>query len=227
MRIQYFGHSCFQVESGGFRILFDPFISPNPLAESVKVEEIDVDYILLSHAHEDHIYDAEAIAKRCNATIIANWEIASYFSKKGIEKTHPMNIGGKWSFDFGTVKAVSAIHSSSFPDGTYGGNPMGFVVETGDKCFYYAGDTALHMDMKLLTDQFHLDFAFLPIGDNFTMDIRDAVVAANYMGAKKVIGMHYDTFPYIEIDQIDADMVARRSDVDLVLMQIKQIIDIK
>lgn len=227
MRIQYFGHSCFMIESGGFRVLTDPFITPNPLAEHVKIEDIDVDYILISHAHDDHTFDAEAIAKRCNATIVSNWEITQYFSRKGVEKTHPMNIGGKWSFDFGTLKAVQAVHSSSFVDGTYGGNPMGFVLETGDKCVYFAGDTALYSDMRLIAEQFHIDVAMLPIGDNFTMDIRDAMVAAKYLNARKVIGMHYDTFPYIEIDQIEADMVARRSDVDLALMQIKQIIEIK
>jgi L-ascorbate metabolism protein UlaG (beta-lactamase superfamily) len=227
MRIQYLGHSCFLVETGGFRVIFDPFISPNPLAEGIKVEDLEVDYVILSHAHEDHVFDAEAILKKCEATLISNWEICTYYSKKGIEKVHPMNQGGKWSFDFGTVKAVGAWHSSSFADGTYGGNPMGFVIETGDKCFYFAGDTALSYDMRLIADQYHLDFAFLPIGDNFTMDLRDAVVAANYVGAKKVIGMHYDTFPYIEIDQIEADMVARRAEIDLILMQVKQTIEIK
>ena len=168
MQITYYGQSCFQVNIGGYKILFDPFISPNPLASEIDITKIEADYILLSHAHQDHIHDAEAIAKNTGATIIGIWEIHAWFAEKGV-KTHPMNIGGKWPFEFGTVIMTSAVHSSSFPDGSYGGNPAGFVIENDEHTFYYAGDTALFSDMKLIGELYKPEFAFLPIGDNFTM----------------------------------------------------------
>lgn len=220
MEITYYGHSCFLVKTADHKVLFDPFISPNPLASKIDVNNVQADFILLSHAHEDHIADAEQIAKRTSATIVSNFEITTWYNNKGIERTHPMNHGGKKHFDFGTVKMVNAVHSSSFPDGSYGGNPAGFVIETGDKIFYFAGDTALHYDMKMIGDQNKLDFAMLPIGDNFTMDINDAIVAATFANTKKIIGMHYDTFPYIEIDHLEATMTAKRNDKELILMNI-------
>lgn len=220
MQITYFGHSCFQVEIGKYKLLFDPFITPNPLAEKINIDTIKPDFILLSHAHGDHIADAEQIAKASGAVLIANHEIVTYFSGRGIEKNHPMNHGGKKTFEFGTVKMVNAVHSSSFPDGTYGGNPVGFVVESVDKTFYYAGDTALHYDMKLIGEQNKIDFAFLPIGDNYTMDIADAVLAADFVKTNKIIGMHYDTFPYIRIDKLEAGITAKSGGKELILLGI-------
>lgn len=225
MEITYFGHSCYQVNIGGYRILFDPFIRPNEKAQAINVDEIEVDYILLSHAHSDHSMDVEEIAKRCDVPVIANWEIHSHYEKLGL-KTHPMNIGGKWPFEFGTVKMTAAVHSSSFPDGSYGGSPAGFIVENAEHTFYYAGDTALFTDMRMIGEMNKPAFAFLPIGDNFTMDIRDAIYAAKWLGVNKVIGMHYDTFPYIEINHAEAKILADRNDIELILMAIGETISL-
>ncbi|RAU83033.1 metal-dependent hydrolase [Pontibacter arcticus] len=226
MKITYYGQSCFLFEIGEHKVLFDPFISPNQLASHIDVNSIKADYILLSHGHTDHVADAEQIAKNNNATIVASFEIADWFGNKGVEKTHPMNIGGKVSLPFGTVKMVNAIHSNSLPDGTYGGAAAGFVVESPEKTFYFAGDTALTYDMKLIPEIFDLDFALLPIGDNFTMDIQDAMIAADFVQVDKVIGMHYDTFPYIEIDHEEVKDVARMADKELILMEIGQTISL-
>lgn len=222
MEVTYFGHSCFLFNIGDIRVLFDPFISPNPLAAEIDLDNIKADYILLSHGHSDHVADAEYLARKTNAMIVSSFEIISWFQKKGIEKVHPMNTGGKVHLEFGTVKMVNALHSNSLPDGTYGGHAAGFVVESAEKTFYYAGDTALTYDMRLLADQFRIDFALMPIGDNFTMDVHDAMLAANFVNTRKVIGMHYNTFPYIEIDPIEAKIIANRSEKELVLMEIGQ-----
>jgi L-ascorbate metabolism protein UlaG (beta-lactamase superfamily) len=225
MQITYYGQSCFQVNIGGYKILFDPFISPNPLASEIDITKIEADYILLSHAHQDHIHDAEAIAKNTGATIIGIWEIHAWFAEKGV-KTHPMNIGGKWPFEFGTVIMTSAVHSSSFPDGSYGGNPAGFVIENDEHTFYYAGDTALFSDMKLIGELYKPEFAFLPIGDNFTMGMKEAVMASRFVGVKKIIGMHFDTFPYIQIDHKEAMMIASFNEAELILPEIGKPFDI-
>jgi L-ascorbate metabolism protein UlaG (beta-lactamase superfamily) len=223
MQLTYYGQSCFLVNIGGYKILFDPFISPNPLASGIDVASIEADYILISHAHQDHIADAESIAKRTGATIVGIWEVATWFENKGC-KTHPMNIGGKWPFEFGTVIMTEAIHSSSFPDGSYGGHPAGFVVDNDELTFYYAGDTALFSDMKLIGELHKPHFAFFPIGDNFTMGIKEAIMAARFCGVKKVIGMHFDTFPYIQIDHEEAIMLASFNEIDLVLPKIGETI---
>ncbi len=225
MQITYYGQSCFQVNIGGYKILFDPFITPNPLAKDIDITKIEADYILLSHAHQDHIHDAEAIAKNTGATIIGIWEIHAWFAEKGV-KTHPMNIGGKWPFEFGTVIMTSAVHSSSFPDGSYGGNPAGFVIENDEHTFYYAGDTALFSDMKLIGEMYKPEFAFLPLGDNFTMGVKEAVMASRFVGVKKIIGMHFDTFPYIQIDHKEAMMIASFNEAELILPEIGKPFDI-
>jgi len=201
MEITYYGHSCFGVKINGKHLLFDPFISPNELAKEIDVNSVKADYILISHGHFDHIFDAESIAKRTGAKVICNFEIYEWLEKKGLTNIHPMNIGGKWKFDFGNVKCVNAAHSSSLPDGTYGGSPMGFVIESSEGNFYYAGDTALTYDMKLIGDYRKIDFAFLPIGDNFTMGPENAILAAEFIKCDKIIGMHYDTFGFIKIDK--------------------------
>ncbi|MGQ0829551.1 MAG: metal-dependent hydrolase [Bacteroidota bacterium] len=220
MNITYYGHSCFGVEVNGKHILFDPFITPNELAKNVDATKVKADYILISHGHEDHIADAVNIAKRTNATVLCNWEIHVWLNKKGINNTHPMNVGGKWKFDFGNVKCVTAVHSSSLPDGTDGGNPMGFIVESPDANFYYAGDTALTYDMKLIGNYRQIDFAFLPIGDNFTMGPENAIIASEFINCSKIIGMHYDTFGYIKIEKDSAVRKFANAGNELILFDI-------
>jgi L-ascorbate metabolism protein UlaG (beta-lactamase superfamily) len=224
MEITYYGHSCFLVSIGGFKVLFDPFISPNPKAANIDINTIEADYILVSHGHYDHIADLETIAKRTGATVIANYEIVTWLEKKGLDKTVAMNIGGKAIMDFAIVKMVKAVHSSMLPDGSYGGAPAGFIIETGESTFYYSGDTALHLDMKLIPDMNHIDFAFMPVGDRYTMDVEDALVASNFAGTKKIIGMHFDTWPDIEIDHETSVLLASRNERELMLMDIGETI---
>jgi L-ascorbate metabolism protein UlaG (beta-lactamase superfamily) len=199
MKFTYYGQSCFLVEAGGKKLLFDPFITPNELAGHIDIGGIRADYILVSHGHSDHVADVVPLAKQNKATLIGAFEVVNWFGGQGVENFHPMNTGGKWSFDFGTVKCTNAIHSSNMPDGSYGANPMGFIV-TSDKTFYYSGDSALTMDMQLVPRWGKLDFAVLPIGDNFTMGYEDAVIAAELIQCKNIVGVHYDTFGYIKID---------------------------
>lgn len=220
MNITYYGHSCFGVEVNGKKLVFDPFISPNELAKHIDVNKVAADYILISHGHEDHIADAVALAKRTKAKVICNAEISVWLGKQGVENIHPMNIGGKVKLDFGNVKCVAAVHSSGLPDGSYGGNPMGFVVESNDQNFYYAGDTALTYDMKLIGDYRQIDFAFLPIGDNFTMGPDNAMICSDFINCNDIIGMHYDTFGYIKIDKKEAVQKFERAGKSLTLMEI-------
>lgn len=203
MKYTYYGHSCFSVQFGEKTLLFDPFISGNDLAKDIDINSIKADYIFVSHGHSDHTGDLEKIGLNNSAIIIGAYEIAVWAGNKGL-KYHPMNLGGKWQFDFGTVKCVNAVHSSVLPDGTYGANAMGFVVSDDNQAFYYAGDTALTMDMQLIPRYKKIDLAILPIGDNFTMGIEDAVQAAKMVNTDKVIGVHYDTFGYIKIDKTSA-----------------------
>lgn len=200
MKVTYYGHACFAVEASNRNLLFDPFITGNDLAKGIDPAKIPADYILVSHGHDDHLGDAVAIAKRTGATVISNFEITEWLQKQGVKKVHPLNHGGGYRFDFGRVKLVNAIHSSSFPDGSYAGNPGGFVVETMQGDFYYSGDTALTMDMKLIGDSNKLKFAALCIGDNFTMGVEDAINAANFVRCDQILGLHYNTFPPIKID---------------------------
>ena len=199
MKITFYGHASLGIEVNRKHIIIDPYISANPKASHIDINSLQADFILLTHAHGNHILDVEAIASRTNAVIVSNAEIAGYYANKGFQ-SHPMNHGGSWNFDFGKLKYVNAIHSSSFPDGTYGGNPGGFVIEGEHKNIYIAGDTALSMDMKLIPMRTKLDLAILPIGDNFTMDIDDAIIASDFIDCDKILGYHYDTFGYIEID---------------------------
>ena len=200
MKVTNYGHAAIGVEFGGRHLLFDPFISGNPLAFSIDPDQIPADYIFVSHGHQDHIQDLVRIAKRTKATLISNAEIVSWASGKGV-KGHAMNHGGKWKFDFGVVKFVNAAHSSSLPDGANGGNPGGFVVWNEEQCFYFAGDTALTMDMRLIPELCpKLDLAILPIGDNYTMGYEEALLASDFVKCDRILGMHYDTFGLIKID---------------------------
>lgn len=202
MKVTFLGHACLQVEVAGKTIIVDPFISGNELA-NIDVISLKADYILITHAHQDHILDVEAIAKNTGATIVSNYEIVTHYGSKGFEG-HPMNHGGSWQFDFGRVTYTNAIHTSSFPDGSYGGQPGGFIIESEEANLYIAGDTALTMDMKLIPMQCKLDLAVLPIGDNFTMGIESAVIAADFIECNTILGYHYDTFGYIKIDHNQA-----------------------
>ena len=205
MKATYLGHGSFLLKIAGKSFLIDPFISPNQLAKDIDIDSIETDYILLTHGHEDHVADVESIAKRTKAVVIANFEIANWFEKKGVTNNIKMNIGGVFRTDTFAIKMVTAAHSSSMPDSSYGGLAAGFIIayleDDVDKVIYFAGDTGLHKDMELIQDEFgFVDFAFLPIGDVFTMGIDDAVEAAYMINADSVIPMHYDTFESIKVD---------------------------
>ncbi len=202
MELKFLGQNTFLIEFNGAKLVIDPFISGNPILKGKAIDpsKIEADYVMLTHAHGDHSTDAKLIATVNDATIISNFEITTHYQGMGL-KGHPLNHGGKFKFPFGTVKYVTAIHSSSFPDGSYGGYPGGFVIWDDSKCIYIAGDTALTMDMKLIPMTCpKLDLAILPIGDNFTMGYEDASIAAEFIECEQIIGCHYDTFGYIEID---------------------------
>lgn len=219
MKVTYYGHSCFGVLAGGRHLLFDPFISGNPLAKQVDVSHIPADYILVSHGHDDHILDAIDIARRTGALVISNFEIVEWLTAKGLTRTHPLNHGGRRDFEFGRVKYVNAVHSSMLPDGSYGGNPGGFVIESADGNFYFSGDTALTLDMQLIGETTALKFAALCVGDNFTMGVADAIRAADFVKCTNVLGLHYDTFPPIQIDYEAARKQFQAAGKTLHLMQ--------
>lgn len=225
MEIRFLGHASISIETKGKKIIVDPFISGNELASNIEVDTLEADYILITHAHQDHILDVEQIAKNTGAKIVSNFEIVDYYGQKGFEG-HPMNFGGKWDFDFGTLHYVVAQHSSVFPDGTYGGNPGGFVLVNDEGSIYIAGDTALTMDMKLIPLFASLDLAILPIGDNFTMGIDQAVMAAEFVNCDRVLGYHYDTFGYIKLDRELATKKFHIKDKELILLDIGDFIEI-
>lgn len=226
MKFTYYGHACFAVNAGGKRLLFDPFVTPNPLAEKIDAKKIEADFILVSHGHGDHVADLIDIAARSGATVMAPFEVGSWFEQKGVKNVQGMNHGGAAKTPFGRVKLTAAVHSSSMPDGSYGGNPCGFLVETSDGNFYYSGDTALTWDMKLIGEQAKLRFAVLPVGDFFTMGIDDAVHAAEMVGVNKIVGVHYDTFPPIKLDREAARKTAEARGKELLLPAIGETIEI-
>lgn len=202
MKLTYLSHSCFFVETSTHRLIIDPFLTGNPLAKT-KAADVECDFILVSHGHEDHLGDAVEISKRTGATIIANFEIAMTCANRGAKAIHPMNPGGAWNFPFGRVKMTVAHHSSSnaTEDGfLYLGNPCGILITADGKTLYHAGDTALFSDMKLIGELNNIDVAMLPIGDNFTMGIDDAAIAVDFLKAKLALPMHYNTFDLIKTD---------------------------
>lgn len=225
MKITFYGHASLGIEVGGKHIITDPYISANELAKDIDVNSLKADYILITHAHGDHVLDVETIAKNTGAVIVSNAEITGYYDKKGF-KTHPMNHGGSWQFDFGKVKYVVAHHSSSFPDGTYGGNQGGFVIEGEHKSIYIAGDTAVTFDMKLIPMRTKLDLAILPIGSNFTMDVEDAIIASDFLECDKILGYHFDTFGYIKIDKDASRKKFFDKGKDLMLLEVGESIEL-
>lgn len=207
--IRFLGHSCFQIETDGKRLLVDPFLTENPVA-TVSADEVEADFILLTHGHFDHVGHVSAttdrcetdlvnIAKRTGATVICNFEISVWLGSQGVDAVHALGAGGKFRFDFGVVHMTPAVHSSMLPDGSNGGIAAGFILELIDTTIYIAGDTALFGDMTLLED-FLIDTAIVPIGDNFTMGPEEASIAAGWVGADNVIPCHFDTMPLIAQD---------------------------
>lgn len=226
MNVTFYGQNSLSIQAGGKHLIVDPFITGNDLAkDKVDIDQLKADYILLTHAHQDHVLDVEAIAKNTGATIISNAEIAWHYEAKGFD-VHPMNHGGKAKFDFGMLKFVNAIHSSSFPDGSYGGNSGGFILKSDDKTLYIAGDTALTMDMKLIPMHHKLDMAILPIGDNFTMGVDDAVIASDFIECNRILGCHYDTFDPIKIDHNVAVEKFKMKNKELILLPIGQSVEV-
>jgi L-ascorbate metabolism protein UlaG (beta-lactamase superfamily) len=201
LNLQFLGHSCFLFDDGKYKVIIDPFITNNPAA-TVKAEDISADYVIVTHGHGDHLGDSLTIAKHCDATIIANDEIANYALSKGL-KAHNMHIGGGFDYPFGRVKLTIAHHGSAAPGGAYMGNPVGVVFNMGGKTIYHAGDTGLFLDMKLIGELNKIDIMCLPIGDNFTMGVDDGVKAVEFVNPALAIPMHYNTFPLIAADPND------------------------
>ncbi|MEZ4831398.1 MAG: metal-dependent hydrolase [Caldilineaceae bacterium] len=203
VKLTYLGHSTFTVDADGVKLIIDPFLSPNnPLAPAdATAQSVEADFMILTHGHGDHVADAVAVAKRTGCTVICNFEIGNWLMAQGVENVHQMNIGGGYNFSFGRLKWTIAHHTSQLPDGSDGGNPGGVVINFNDGAdVYFAGDTALTYDMRLIGEAGGVDLAALPIGDNFTMGPDDAVLAAQYVKAKRVIPIHYNTFPPIKQD---------------------------
>jgi L-ascorbate metabolism protein UlaG (beta-lactamase superfamily) len=219
MKFTFYGHASFAVDIAGKTLLFDPFISPNPAASAIDIQQLVADYIFVSHGHLDHVADVVAIAQRTGAIVVGGVEAVNWLKDHGVPHIHEMNFGS-FTFDFGRVSFVPAAHSSSMPDGSYGGNPGGFVIATNEGNFYYAGDTSLTNEMQLVPHYAALDFAVLPIGGNYTMDARDAVLAAQMIQCNKIIGVHYNTFPPISIDIESAKSLFVMANKELLLPEI-------
>ncbi len=200
IHIRWLGHSAFALNVNGARVLIDPFLTGNPLAP-VEADQLEADFILLTHAHADHVGDTVAIAKRTGATVIGVWEVHAWLQNHGVQNTHPQNTGGGYMHPFGHVKFVRADHSSSFPDGSYGGVACGIVLTVGETRLYFAGDTALFSDMRLIGDM-GIHFAALPIGDNFTMGPSESVEATRLIRPQSAFPVHYNTFPVIQQDVV-------------------------
>lgn len=226
MKFTFYGQSCFLIELNGKNFLFDPFITGNELAKSIDINSIPADYILISHGHEDHTADLLSIAKRTNAKVISNFEIITWLGKQGITNTHPMNFG-TFHFDFGVLTYMQAQHSSSLPDGTYAGSAGGFILKTEDVNIYYSGDTSLMVDMQLVPFYAKPDIAILPIGGNFTMNVREAVKASDFIKCDHIIGVHFDTFGYIEINHDDARQIFKDAGKRLLVPDIGKSYDIE
>ena len=200
VKVTFIGHSCFALDNGKYKILIDPFIKGNPTAKSTE-DQKSADFILISHGHGDHLGDAIELAKKNNAMVISNFELCTYAQSEGVEKVHPLHIGGGHEFPFGSLKLTIAHHGSTIGDKLqYGGNPVGFIIRTDNKTIYHSGDTGLFLDMQLIGELDKIDLALLPIGGNFTMDCSDAIKAVEFLKPKMAIPMHYNTFDVIACD---------------------------
>jgi L-ascorbate metabolism protein UlaG (beta-lactamase superfamily) len=218
LKVNWYSHACFLIEADQTKILIDPFVTDNPLSP-VTADNVEADFILVSHGHGDHVGDTISIAKRTGATVVSNYEIQNWFGSQGIENAHPMHIGGGFDFDWGRIKLTIAHHGSALPDGSYGGNPCGFLLSIQDKNIYHACDTGLFYDMKLIGEE-GIDLAILPIGDNFTMGPDDALRAVKLIEPKQVVPIHYDTFDVIKQDpQAWAIRVEKETDAKVTVMQ--------
>ena len=222
IKLTYYGHSTFGIETEDAKLIIDPFFAPNNPAATVKVDEVEADFILVTHGHGDHVADLVPLAKQTGAMVICNYEIANWLGNQGVENVHPMHIGGGYDFPFGRAKMTIAHHGSGLPDGSYGGNPAGFLLHLNEGAdIYISGDTALTYDMRLIGEAGGVDLAILCMGDNFTMGPDDAVRAAQFVQAKHVIPCHYDTFPPI---RQDADAFAKKlydaAEIDCTVMAV-------
>ncbi len=215
--IQFLGHSCITIENSTHKLIIDPFITENPQA-TITADKIDVQYILITHGHGDHVGDAVSIGKRTGATVIANFELANLCAKEGLV-IHPMHIGGAHDFDFGRVKLTIAHHGGGFGEDAsrYTGPATGMLVTMDGKTIYHPGDTGLFYDMKLIGELNDIDLAFLPIGDNFTMGIDDAVKAVEFLQPKKVVPFHYNTWPIIESEP--DEFANRITDAEVIVLK--------
>ncbi len=224
----YLGQSCVEFNFNGIKVLLDPFISGNPLASEISLDSLNPDYIFLSHGHLDHGADVAAIQKTSQATVAAIVETAAWVRRQGIpdDKVIEYNFGGTLHLPFGKVKMVYALHTNSTPDGQYGGVACGYVFFVEGLKIYFAGDTALTLEMKLL-DDLHLDYAFLPIGGHYTMDMYDALKAAKLINCRNIIGIHYNTFPPISINTEEARALFHTSEYQLLLPQIGETIALR
>ena len=229
MKLTYLGHSCFLMVSGGLRVLIDPFITPNPLAKGLSLEGLDPTHVFLTHGHEDHVADAEAVLRNSNAQLVAPYEVAMWFGSKGCENVMPVNPGAGFNIEVGgasvSVRVVGAVHSSTLPDGSPGGVPCGFVLDFDGVRVYHAGDTDLSMEMELVGRLWSPDWALLPVGGTFTMGYVDVPAAMDMLRCRKVIGMHYDTFPPIAIDREVALSTVRDAGGELHLPAIGSVLE--
>jgi len=218
-KFTWYGHAALGLESGGYKLIVDPYLNGNPAA-SISPDAVEADFILISHGHGDHVGDSVEIAKRTGAMVISNDEIANWFSRQGVEKTHGQHLGGGYKHPFGYLKLTFAIHGSALPDGSNGGNPCGFLLTTDDgKKIYLAQDTGLFGDMKLIGEE-GLDLAVLPIGDNYTMGPDDALRAVKLLEPKVVIPIHYNTFDLLKQDEHAwAERVQKETNAKVVILK--------
>ncbi|MFW5940597.1 MAG: metal-dependent hydrolase [Chloroflexota bacterium] len=221
--VTWHGHGTSSLDINGLKVVVDPFFAGNNPAAKTSVDDVEADFILQTHGHNDHIADTIALAKRTGALVIGNFEVCNWINAQGHDNTHALNTGGGYQFDCGYVKMTPALHSSGLPDGSYGGDPAGFVISADDKKIYLAGDTALFSDMGLIGRADEIDLAIIPIGDNFTMGPDDALLALDYIKPKTVIPVHFNTWPLIEQDAAAwAERVEAESDCKAVVLDVDE-----